>query len=813
MLFALLRDLGSSLRALIRRPAFAAAVVSTLAVAIGANTAMFTVVHAVLLSRLPFRDAGRLVVIHSREPGSDRQPFSIADFLDLKANTRSLDALAAWAGGSANLTGVEEPVALRAQWTSSEFFELVGVRAALGRTPRPEEERPGAPRVTLLGHALWTSRFGADPAVLGRVVTINGESFTVIGVLPREFPFLASGADLAAPVAYETDPRRASRASGFLRLIGRLRPGTPLSKASEDLNALAAGLKADYPDANANREGIRVSPLADQVVGAYRRILLVLQAAVGVVLLIACANLANLLLSRILARRGELALRSALGARRADIVRRLLAEAVVLALAGGALGLLLAHLGIRALLALGPATLPRAAEIGIDLPVLAFNLALSLAAGIAIGLAPALQGSGRGLAGGLRGSGRGTSGSRGSSRARAALVAAEVGLSLVLLVGAGLLLRTLHRLQSADPGFEAKHLLAVQLSLPKSRYGTPEAIHRYSERVTERLAALPGVERVAAASLNPLTNWRASISFLIEGGADLDRRKAPLANYRAAGPGYFRTLGVPLRSGREFDERDSARSVPVALVSETLARQRFGDGSPLGARLRIDDTEAWRTVEIVGVVGDVKHTGLDAEGSADVYVPFSQTSPDVSVWLANIFCLALRTSDDPRRLVPAVRREIQALDRDVAVAGIRPMEDALEASLGDRRFQTMLLEFFGAAALALALAGIYSVTSFGVVERTREIGVRLSLGAGRSRILRLLLRQALVPVAGGLVAGGVAALALARLLTGLLVGVAAQDAATLAVATVLLAGTAFLASAVPALRATRIDPVCALRSD
>jgi hypothetical protein len=270
---------------------------------------------------------------------------------------------------------------------------------------------------------------------------------------------------------------------------------------------------------------------------------------------------------------------------------------------------------------------------------------------------------------------------------------------------------------------------------------------------------------------------------------------------------------VPLRSGREFDERDSARSVPVALVSETLARQRFGDGSPLGARLRIDDTEAWRTVEIVGVVGDVKHTGLDAEGSADVYVPFSQTPPDVSVWLANIFCVALRTSDDPRRLVPAVRREIQALDRDVAAAGIRPMEDALDASLGDRRFQTRLLEFFGAAALALALAGIYSVTSFGVVERTREIGVRLSLGAGGSRILRLLLRQALVPVAGGLVAGGVAALALARLLTGLLVGVAAQDAATLAVATVLLAGTAFLASAVPALRATRIDPVRALRSD
>ncbi len=813
MLLALLRDLRSSSRAQIRRPAFAAAVVATLAVAIGANTAMFTVVHAVLLSRLPVADADRLVVLHSREPGSDRQPFSIADFLDLKATVRTLDALAAWAGGSANLTGVEEPVALRAQWTSSGFFRLLGVRAALGRTPLPEEERPGAPRVLMLGHALWTSRFGGDPAVLGRVVTINGEPFTVIGVLPREFPFLAAGAELAAPVAYEADPRRASRASGFLRLIGRLRPGATLGKATEDLNALAAGLKAEHPDANANREGIRVSPLAEQVVGGYRRVLLVLQASVGVVLLIACANLANLLLSRILARRGELALRSALGARRSDLVRRLLAEATVLALAGGALGLLLARAGIRALLALGPATLPRAAEIGLDLPVLAFNLALSLAAGIAIGLVPALQGSGRGFAEGLQGAGRGGSGGRRNGRARAALVAAEVGLSLVLLVGAGLLLRTLHRLQSADPGFEPRNLLAVQLSLPKSRYGTPEAIHLYSERVTERLAGLPGVTRAAAASLNPLTNWRANISFLIDGSAEVDRTKAPLANYRAAGPGYFRTLGVPLRAGREFDARDSARGVPVALVSETLARQRFPGASPIGARLKIDDTEAWRTVEIVGVVGDVKHTGLDAEGTADVYVPFAQTPPDVSVWLANIFCVAVRTDGDPLRFVPAVRREIQALDRDVAAASIRPMEEALDASLADRRFQTRLLELFGAAALALALAGIYAVTSFGIVERTREIGVRLSLGAGRKRILGLLLRQALIPVGGGLLVGLAAALALARLLTGLLVGVPARDGATLAAATLLLAATALLASVVPALRATRIDPVRALRAD
>jgi predicted permease len=812
MPLALFRDLRSAFHAHLRRPAFAAAAAGTLAVAIGANTAMFTVVNALLLRGLPFADADRLVMIHSREPGEDRQPFSIADFLDLKANARTLDAVVAYAGASANLTGIEESVALRAQWTSKGFFRLLGVRAALGRTPLPEEEVPGAPRVLVLGHSLWMTRFGGDPAVLGRAVMINGEPFTVIGVLPRDFLFLAAGAELAAPVAYEADPRRASRTAGFLRVIGRLRPGATLGQAREDLRAVAAGLKAEYPDANASREGIRVTPLAEEVVGRYRRVLLVLQAAVAVVLLIACANLANLLLTRLLARRGELALRSALGARRSDLVRRLLCEATVLALAGGLLGLLLAHFGVRVLLLLGPASLPRSSEIGLDPSVIAFDLALSFAAGMAIGLFPALQGSGRGLAEGLRGSGREGSGVRRSGRARAVLVASEVGLSLVLLVGAGLLLRTLRGLQAVDPGFDPRNLVTAQLSLPRNRYRTPESIARYAERVTERLAALPGATRVAASSLNPPSSWRANIFFLVEGNGDLDRSKAPLANYRAAVPGYFRTLGIPVRAGRELDAHDSARGVPVALVSETLARQRFPGKSPIGAHLTIDDADGWRSVEIVGVVGDVKHAGLDAEGSADVYVPYAQTPPDVSVWLANIFCVAVRTDGDPRRLIPAVRREIRALDPDVAVASIRPMEEALDASLAERRFQTTLLGFFGAAALALALAGIYAVTAFGVVDRTREIGVRLSLGATRGGILRLLLRQALIPVGGGLLAGAAAALALARLLTGLLVGVASHDAATLAAATTLLAATALAASALPALRATRIDPVSALRA-
>ncbi len=502
---------------------------------------------------------------------------------------------------------------LPAQWVSRDFFSVLGVRAALGRTPLPEEERPGGQRVVVLGDGLWRSRYGGDTGVLGRTLILNGEPYTVIGVLPPEFPFLASSAQLVTPLVLESDPRRGRRRSTFLRVLGVLKPGIGADAATKDLDTLVAGLRAAYPDTNAGRSGVRLQPLAELVVGNYRRTLLLLQAAVALVLLIACTNLTNLLLARVASRRPELALRAALGARRRDLLRQLLTESGLLALLGGALGMVVALAGVRALLALGPAKMPRSTEIGIDLPILAFNLGLSIAAGLALGLAPAIQGS-RGIARSLSGMGRGNTGGRRSTRARGVLVAAEVGLSLVLLVGAGLLLRTLQRLQTTHPGFRADHLLSVQLSLPKGRYGSPEAIARFAEQVTARLAALPGVDGASAASLNPLTQWRANISFLIEGRPDQDRQQAPLANYRAVAPGYFRTLGVPLLEGREVGPHDAADSVPVALVSETLARRHFSGASPLGARLQIDDRDPWRTVEIVGVVGDVKFTGLDAEG-------------------------------------------------------------------------------------------------------------------------------------------------------------------------------------------------------
>ncbi len=665
----------------------------------------------------------------------------------------------------------------------------------------------------MLGDALWRTRFGADPSVLGRVLRLNGEPYEIIGVLPPGFLFLTAGAELVSPLVIESDPRRARRGAGFMRLIARLRPGTTSREATQDLDAIVARLREAYPDTNAGRSGVRLEPLAELVVGNYRRMLLVLQAAVALVLLIACTNLANLLLARMAGRRPELSIRAALGARRRDLALQLLVETGVLAVLGGILGLGLAHGGVRLLLALGPARLPRAAEVGIDLPVLAFGLLLSVIAGLAIGLAPALQGSGRGLAEGVGGVGRGNTGGPGRSRARAILVAAEVGLSLVLLVGAGLLIRTLQRLQETHPGFRADYLLAVQLSLPKSRYDTPAAIARYADEVSSRLSSLPGVTAASAASLNPLTRWRANISFLIEGGRDQDPRKAPLANFRAVAPGYFRTLEIPLLEGRDVEPRDTAESVPVALVSRTFAQRHLSAMNPLGTRLQIDDREPRRTVEIVGVVGDVKFTGLDAEGGADIYVPYTQTTKETSVWLANIFCVAVRTRGEPALLAPMVRRELRAIDPDVAATALRPMEEAIDASLADRRFQTVLLQLFGGAALLLALAGIYAVTAFSVVERTREIGVRLSLGSTRGRILTLIARQSLVPVAVGLAAGAAAALALGRLISGLLYGVAANDASTLVAAAAALALFAAAACVVPALRATRIDPVRALRSD
>lgn len=809
---SLSNDLRLAPRALRRRPGLALAIIATLALAVGANGAVFTVVRALLLRDLPFASAGRLVALQMKTAGGDRLPISIPDFADLGA-ARTLDAVVGWSSWSANLTGVDEPVRLQAQWTTPGFFDLLGVHAALGRTPSDAEQRSGGARVALLSDGLWRSRFGADPAILGRGLTLNGETFTVIGVLPREFVFLAGNAQLIAPLVLESDPRRTRRGAAFLRVIGRLRVGVPLAAARQELDAVVARLRATYPETNGGIAGIDAQPLAETVVGGYRSMLLLLQGSAAVVLLIACLNLANLLLARVLARRAELAARAALGARRGDLLRLILVEAALPVVLGGVLGIAVASLGARAFLVFGPAHLPRSAEVVTDLPLALFTFALAGLAGLGIAILPALRAGQHALGTTLRISGRGAVADRGGVRVRAVLVAVEVGLSLVLLVGAGLLLRSLWRLRAVEPGYSADHLLAFQLALPRQRYRDGAAIARYGAEVTARLASVPGVTDVATASLNPLTPWHASINFGIEGSAAVTRERPATANYRAVAPGYFRTLRTPVLAGRDVASSDDGNAVPVAVVSETLARTYFPATGPLGARLRIDDTEGWRVVDIVGVVGDVKHAGLDADGTADVYVPYAQTPPEVSVWLANIFCVAVRTVGDPQALLPPLQRELRQIDRDVATSSARTMTDAVGASLADRRFNAALLLLLGFAALGLALAGIYAVTALSVAERRKELGVRVSLGAQRRQILGLVIGGALRPVAYGLALGLLAALALGRVIASLLFGVSTHDAGTLTSAALALAFAAGLASAWPAWRATRIHPAQVLRQD
>lgn len=804
-----LDDARSAFRRLSRQPAFALGVVLTLGLALGANTAIFSVVHRLLLSELPFAEPERLVVVHARETGSDVQPFSIPDFLDLREAATRFEGLSAWGSWSVNLTGIEQPIRLTGQLATAGFFRLLGARAALGRLPSPEEERPGAPRVVLLSDVLFRTQLGGDASVLGRPLTLNGEPYTVIGVLPPEFVFFSPGAQLVAPLAVEADSRRSKRGAAFLRVLGRLKPGVKAGAAAAELDAAVARLRADFPATNAGRLGVRVEPLSERIVGTYRKTLLCLQASVVAVLLIACANLASLFLARADGRRRELAVRSALGASRGELRRQLLAESLLLSLAGGLLAFLLALAGARTLVALAPSQLPRAAEVRVGAAEALFALALSLGAGLLLGALPAARAGRTNPADELRGGVRGTPG-RHAGLARALLVLLEVALALVLLVCGGLLTKSLRRLREVDPGYRPDHLLTAQLSLPRSRYGKPADIDTFRLELIRRLAALPGVERVDAASLNPLTAWRATVRYVIDGRAEPSRDRAPMANYRAVGPGYLPALGVPQLSGRALDERDRDGAPPVALISATLAHRHFPGGNVLGSRLLVDDSEPWRAVEVVGVVGDVKHTGLDAEDTADVYVPYAQAPQGVAVYLANIFCVALRTTVEPALLVPATRREISATDRDVATTVVRPMEDALEESLAGRRFTTRLLELFGTLALLLAFAGVYAVTSMGVAERRRELGIRLSLGASPGRVLALVVRGALHPVGAGILVGGAAAVPLGRLLSGLLFGVGPRDPGAFVAAAFLLALAAAAASLLPALRAARIDPAVTL---
>jgi putative ABC transport system permease protein len=799
-------DLRQALARLRHQPLFTLGIVAVLALAIGANTAMFTVVDAVLLRPLPLAHPERLLTFTIVRPGTDRQPLSVLDVEEIAESSRALDAIASLFGWSANVTGEGEAERLSGMRVSANYFEITGAQVARGRTIQAaDEHRP----VALLAHGLWQRRFGGDPGVVGRSIVLNGEAFTVIGVLRPDFVALVREAEIVVPYSPATDARRANRAQGFLRVIGRLAAGATIAQATDELAAIGRRMRDAYPDAHGTDTAMRVVPLHDEVSGRSAPMLWMLSGAVLIVMLVACANLANLFLVRATSRRRELAVRAALGASRARIFTLLLIEAAILGIVGGGVGLLVAHALIDALMSIGPADLPRAAEIAIDVRVALFTLAVTLGASLLIGAAPALNASRGDLRDALAHGDR-VAGS-GGTRLRAALLFAEVALSTVLLMTAGLLARSFQHVNNVDPGFKASRVLTIRLSLPRARYQNRAAIESFYNQAQPRIASLPGVRAVSAANVVPMNGYLATTPFYVDGVLAND---APEAHYRMISPDYFRTLGIPLLNGRALTGADRAHTAPVAVVNETFARNYLQGDTPIGRRVRLDDGDKTpREVEVVGVVGNVRHFGLEREATLEVYVPIAQVPDATTVWLANNMYWLVQTEGDPLASAQAVRREIAAVDPAVPASFVRSMDQWMQRTLAQRRFNLQVVGAFTAAALVLALIGVYAVAAFAVSARTREIGIRTALGASRREVIFFVVKGGLAPIGAGLAAGAAIAMVSAPAFSALLFGVTSQDVASLGIGVAALSCAAVLASIVPARRAIRIDPVIALRLD
>jgi predicted permease len=806
------QDVHYGLRSLRKNPGFTTVAVLTLALGIGANSAIFSVVNAVLLRQLPFSEPGRLVYMMSQRHDKDG-PFSVPDYIDYRDLNRSLEEVSAIATLSANLTGRGQPERLQGVRVSGNLFHMLGLNAAAGRLLELEDDIPGRPRVAVISYGLWQRRFGGDPSLIGQTLELNGSGHLLVGVLPQQFLLPTRDIDVAIPLVPDSDPWRNNRGSvNFLRFVGRLKQGITLQQAQTELSTLAQHLKQLYPESNAQKLGVVLTPLGDQIIGDYRKALCILLGAVGTVLLIACSNLANLWMVRASARQREMAIRTALGASRTRLINQMLVESCLVAALGGMLGFFLAAVGVRVLAAVIPADLPHIGAINVDAIVLAFTACISLLAGLAFGLTPALQLSRTNLNETLREGSRGAGEGQRRSRSRNMLVASEFALSLVLLAGAGLFLKSFVRVASVNPGFSSGHLLAVRLSLPKHRYVKREAIGSFVDQLMPRLQTLPGVESVGVTSALPLSGVWGAVDFRVMGRPLEPRERVPAAQYRAVSPDYLRTMGVPLLAGRGFNEYDKSQSARVALINEEFARRFWPEGNPLGGHLQIDDVnDGWSEIEIVGVAGNVKHFGLDAAPTFDIYIPFHQAPQDAAIWLSNNQFWLLRTRTDPMSLAGAVRRELRGVDADVATTSARTMEQYLATSIAPRRFNLFLLGVFAVAAVLLAAAGIFGVISYSVSRRTHEIGIRMALGAQPGTVFRLIVGEALRVAGFGIAVGLAAALALTRVLTGLLFGVSATDPAVFACVAAALGGVALLAASLPARRATRVDAIVALR--
>ena len=808
MLDTLLQDVRFGARMLAKHKGFTAVAVLTLALGIGANTAIFSVVNAVLLRPLPYENSHELVQIWGTQPQLDTAPMSPANFLEWREQNRVFERVAAYNGQNFNLSGVDEPERIRAMRVSADLFELLRARPTLGRTFLPEEDQYGGHRVVILSHALWQRRFGADSEILGKTLTLNDQSYVVVGVMPPDFSFPSTTTEMWTPIAFSPG-ERGTRDTNYISVIARLKPGVTLEQARSEMEALARRQQELYPESNTG-VGVKVISYKEQVVGNTRPVLLVLLGAVGFVLLIACANVASLLLARAAARRKEMAVRSALGASRLRVIRQLLTESVLLSILGGGLGLLLAHWGLNLLVALQPANIPRLTELSIDRGVLLFVSALSLLTGVAFGLAPAMQASKLDLNEALKEGGTGAGGGGGRQRLRSLLAVSEIALSLVLLIGAGLMIKSFWRLMQVDPGFNPENALTMVVSLPTTRYAEAERQVAFFQQAVERVGNLPGVVAAGVTTDIPLFGGN-STGFDIEGRQPYAPGQRPMVEYRSVSPGYFRAMGIPLLRGRTFSEQDSGDAPGVVIINEALARRYFPDGDPIGKRLGFSRPTDWR--EIVGVARDTRNYGLDEEVKPEAYMPYTQSAPGYLAGSISGMILVARTASDSQIMAASIKREVQGLDRNQPVYNIKTMEQYLAESVAQRRFNMLLLAAFAGVAVLLAVVGLYGVMSYIVSQRTHEIGLRMALGAQARDILGMAVRQGLLLIIIGIGVGLAGALALTRVMSGLLYGVGTTDPATFAAIVLLLVVVSLIACYIPARRATRIDPLIALRYD
>ncbi|MGH9942993.1 MAG: ABC transporter permease [Pyrinomonadaceae bacterium] len=811
----LLQDLRFGVRTLWKRPGFTLVAVLALGLGIAANTTIFGAINALLLKPFAFREMDRLVSVFETVPqiGVEYGSVAPANFRDLRSQTTSFETLAASTGWSANLTADDRPERITGAAVTPGFFELFGVGMKLGRTFAAEEEQPGRDATVVIGEDLWRRRFNADPNVVGRSVRINESNFTVVGVAPEEMAYPRGGTEMWRPFVFDEEDVR-DRESHYLRVSGRLKPGVSAEQAAGEIEALARTLAGQFPETNAGR-GLRVTGFLERETGGPRPYLLISLGAVAFVLLISCANVANLLLLRAAERGHEIAVRTALGASRWRVVRQLLTESVMLALAGGLTGLLLSIWFIDALQAGMPADFARLvsgwSNLGVDWNVFGFTLLLSLATGLVFGLVPALQASKTDLNEALKEGGRGVGAGkqgRARNRTRNLLVVAEVALSLVLLAGAGLMVRSFVNLMSVDPGFQTGNALTFGVALPRSKYKEAEQRSGFQRQLIERLATLPGVSGVGAVNNLPLGFDGSDTFFWRDGQPAPQPGQAPLANVQVISDGYFDAMGIPLHAGRAFDARDTAQSPPALIVNRALAEKYFKGEDPLGRGLRLGNGD--KPYQIVGVVGDVRHEpfsdNLSMEPELAVYQPHAQNA-----WSQMTFIVRAAAGGDAAALAPAVRREVQAIDKDQPIFSVLTMDRVFAISMAPQRLSSFMFGGFALIALLIAAVGIYAVIAYTVAQRTHEIGIRMALGAQRGDILSLVVGQGMKLIAFGIGAGLLASLAVTRLMASILYDVSSTDFVTFAAISMLLAGVAALACYVPARRAAKIDPMEALR--